>query len=264
LSGPIITLLSDFGLEDGYAASMKGVILEICPAARIIDVTHLIPPQDVRAGAYVLASVFRYFPKGTIHLAVVDPGVGTGRKPLAVRCSAGFFAGPDNGLFSLVLESERDWEARSIENPAFVRPEASRTFHGRDIFAPAAAHLACGTPFDSIGPRVSPVLAGWGMVEAEGDEVRGKVLHTDRFGNAITNVRTEHLERTAPLSHWTVRAADCILDSVSETYSDVLPGQVLALAGSSGYIEIAVNRGSAAALFGLRPGEKVRFVVRRG
>lgn len=261
---PTITLLSDFGLRDGYVASMKGVILGIAPSARIVDISHLVAPQDIRSASFVLFTAYRFFPAGTVHLAVVDPGVGSERKALAVRTQSSFFVGPDNGIFSLILHHEAGYEARSLENPDLRLHPVSATFHGRDIFAPAAAHLARGIAFDQLGPVTEPVTAQWSLPIETKSGLEGEIIHIDRFGNCVTNVALSAIERFAPSSGWTVQAGNIRRLHVCLTYSQVRPGEALALEGSSGYIEIAVNRGSAAASLGLHTGAPVFFVRQCG
>ncbi len=259
MSSPIITLLSDFGLQDGYVGTMKGVILSICPDAKLVDLSHLIAPQNVRSGAFVLLASYGYFPPGTVHLAVVDPGVGTERGAIAVRTRSSFFVGPDNGLFSLVLRNETGWEARSLENPQFRRSPMSSTFHGRDLFAPAAAHLALGVRFDTLGSACAPVFPRWGQPIIGKGEVQGEVIHIDRFGNAVTNVRSEVLEKQGPGEKWTIEAVKSQINSIHKTYGRVGTGEALALSGSSGFVEIAVNQGNAASKLNLEMGTKVTF-----
>lgn len=258
MNSPVITLLSDFGLQDEYVAVMKGVILAICPSARLVDITHLIAPQDVRSAAFVLHASYKYFPPGTIHLAVVDPGVGTDRRAVAIRIGAYYFVGPDNGLFSLILKKETGWEARWLKNDHFWRNPVGSTFHGRDIFAPVAAHLAESVPFHSLGTVCRPVCAPWGEPTVGNDLVKGEIIHIDRFGNAVTNVAAEDLEKMAPLNQWVVSAGKSTV-SIQRTYGVVPAGEALALAGSTGLIEIAVNRASAASKLKLHPGARVAF-----
>ena len=255
----IITLLTDFGLQDGYAASMKGVILQICPDAQLVDISHLIAPQSVRSGAFVLSACYEYFPHGTIHLAVVDPGVGTERGAIAIRTRSCFFVGPDNGLFSLILRKETGWEARRLENRQYRRSPLSSTFHGRDLFAPAAAHIACGAQFDTLGPACDPVSPHWGEPIIGRGEVRGEVIHIDRFGNAITNVLSETLEKQGPVEKWMITAGKSAINSIEQTYGRVRTGEPLALTGSTGFIEIAVNQGNAAFQLELGLGTRVTF-----
>lgn len=256
---PIITLLTDFGLRDGYVASMKGVILERAPDARLVDISHLVAPRDVRSAAFVLFTAHGCFPAGTVHLAVVDPGVGTSRRAIAVRTRSFFFVGPDNGIFSLVLKAEKGWEARSLENPEFHRKPLSSTFHGRDLFAPAAARIARGAPFHLFGPVCDPLLSEWSAPAHTAAGIEGEVIHIDHFGNCITNVTRKELETSAPADRYAVRLGAVVLPHILDTYGQVETGKALALVGSSGFIEIAVNGGSAEVQLGLRAGTKVLF-----
>jgi S-adenosylmethionine hydrolase len=259
---PIITLLTDFGLQDNYVASVKGIILGICPEARLVDVTHLIPPQDVRAAAFVLSCTYADFPEGAIHLAVVDPGVGTSRRALVIESQRRFFIGPDNGLFfDAILSKEASWRAFSIENHEFMRPVVSSTFHGRDVFAPVAAHLAGGVPIHRFGPSCIPAGPGWGQVIDRGETLEGEIIYIDHFGNAISNIKKEKLEAFAPSNLWTVRVGACTVRAAG-AYGQKKPGESMALIGSCGHLEIAVNMGRAADLLGIRRGDPV--LVSRG
>lgn len=235
----IITLTTDFGLEDSYVAQMKGVILGICPAAQIVDVTHAIPPQDVQAGAFAIAAAAGAFPEGTIHVGVVDPGVGTQRKAVAIEFDGGFCVGPDNGLFGL-LPCRR---AVELTNPAYHHPPVSATFHGRDIFAPVAAHLACGAPLDQLGQPT----------ELQPSDTPGdlRVLSVDHFGNVITSARAWPQGQTITLG-------DCEITQLHRTFGDVPPGDPVAYLGSGGFIEIAIRNASAATRFNLTPGDPLR------
>lgn len=275
---PIIALLTDFGIQDGYVASMKGVILSICPEACMVDITHMIPPQDVRSGAFVLGTVYRDFPEGTVHLAVVDPGVGTKRLALAIEAGGYFFVGPDNGLFSLVLAEESNRKARSLENPAYWHTVSggteygkagdngiSTTFHGRDIFAPVAAHLAKGIDPRDLGPESKPIISAWTTPVLEGEELEGEVIHIDRFGNCITNIARGDIEAFAPQSEWQriielngEGAAGRV--GFAKTYGEVAPLSGLALIGSSNRLEVAVNQGDAAKALGIAPGSRVSVI----
>ena len=253
----IITLLTDFGLRDGYVASMKGVILGICPHARLVDVSHLVPPQDIRSGAFLLGQVYRSFPAGTVHTAVVDPEVGTGRRALAMEAGGYFFVAPDNGLFSWVLKQEGLRRARSLETAEYRRPEVSATFHGRDVFAPAAAHLANGLDLDALGPEGSPSVAPWVTPVEEANRLLGEIVYVDHFGNAITNVRKADLDRFASLRELTISVEGHVISGLVETYAQVPPGSAAALIGSGGHLEIAVNRGNASEVLGIRPGSRM-------
>jgi S-adenosyl-L-methionine hydrolase (adenosine-forming) len=247
MAKPIITLLTDFGARDAYVASMKGVILGLNPAAVLVDLTHEVPPQDLRAGALVLAAAAPYFPPGTIHLAVVDPGVGSARRTLAVRACGQYLVGPDNGLFHLLLARCPDPEIVSLEEPGFFRPRVAPTFHGRDLFAPVAAHLSLGVELAQFGPAVTdPVLLEWPQPGFGPETVRGEIIHVDHFGNLVSNVPAADLKawtRGGPLQF---QLGAIHIRGLSRTYTDVAPGDFLALAGSHGYLEIACARGNAA------------------
>ena len=242
----IITLLTDFGLEDGYVAAMKGVIAGIAPDADVVDVTHLIPPQDVASGRFRLLTVTPYFPPGTVHLAVVDPGVGTRRRAVAVRSSSGsLLVGPDNGLLLGALEADPAVAAVELSEPRFWRtPAPSATFHGRDVFAPVAAHLARGVALELLGPAValdslvSVELPPWRPVPGGAE---GAVQAVDRFGNLISNVPGTVL---SAVGAWTASIAGRTVTGRG-TYGDVPPGEALALVGSHGFVEIAVRQGDA-------------------
>jgi S-adenosyl-L-methionine hydrolase (adenosine-forming) len=239
----IITLTSDFGLLDPYVGIMKGVILTISPHAHLVDLTHEIPPRDVAAAAYALQTAINYFPRGTVHLVVVDPGVGSARRPLLVTTERAAFVGPDNGLFSFVLRepAARAWV---LDKPEYWLAEPSRTFHGRDIFAPVAARLASGTAPKKVGtPVTDPVIIAPAAAERMGNsEIRGHVLHIDHFGNLITSVPGEWLAG----AQWTCEIANASIRGPSETYSAAEPGGLVLLTGSGGMAEVAVRDGSAA------------------
>lgn len=260
---PVITLLSDFGLEDGYVAAMKGVIATIAPETRLVDITHLIPPQDVASGRFRLLTVSRFFPSGTVHLAVVDPGVGTPRRSVAVRSQGGFFfVGPDNGLLTGALEADPQAAAVELTEPRFWRnPAPSATFQGRDIFAPAAAHLARGTPLEALGQTIDPaklVKLELPACEAVPGGFTAAIQAVDRFGNLITNVPGA-LVTGRP--DWTVSIAGRSI-SGCRTYADVLPGELVAVVGSHEFVEVAVNRGDAARTLGAGIGDPAQ--IRRG
>ncbi|MEP7384240.1 MAG: SAM-dependent chlorinase/fluorinase [Gemmatimonadota bacterium] len=242
---PLITLLSDFGTADGYVAEVKGVLLSLARDAHVVDLTHEIPPQDVELARLTIARCWRRFPAGTVHLAVVDPGVGTARDCLAVESDGRFLVGPDNGILSpaLLLAGAR---AVSIAVP----PSASYTFHGRDVFAPAAAALATGAPLDTLGEPVDApiILRTREATRREDGAVLGEVIAIDRFGNAITNLLGA---RTG------VVAAGGRPVPIRTTYADVAPGAAVAISGSTGLLEIAVREGSAATMLGLSRGSTI-------
>ena len=186
---PIITLTTDFGVADGYVGTMKGVILGIVPDARLVDISHEITPQNVRQAAYVLYTAYPFFPLYTVHLVVVDPGVGGTRRPIALRTPVGYFVGPDNGILSYVMAREPVEALVELADPRYRLPHVSHTFHGRDVFAPAAAHLAAGVPITALGPPVAdPVTFPPPRLEVGPDGITGEVLHADRFGNVITSI----------------------------------------------------------------------------
>jgi hypothetical protein len=254
----IITLTTDFGTRDAYVAEMKGVMLQIAASTghplSLIDLTHEVAAHDVTEGALALAAAAPFFPRGSIHLAVVDPGVGTARRGLVVRTDRAFLVGPDNGLFTPFLEGA-GWEAWELRAEQYRLPTVSRTFHGRDIFAPAAAHLAGGVAPERFGPPVrDPVQLSWPTVRAVAGAVAGTVLHVDRFGNLVTSIRAETLAELGRSAR--IRLGGRPLPLVG-TYGDLEEGQAGALVGSSGRLEIAVREGSAAARFKARRGTPV-------
>jgi len=258
---PIITLLTDFGTRDGYVAAMKGVILGICPDARIVDVTHEIAPQAVAEGAFVLSTVAPYHPAGTIHTVVVDPGVGSDRRSVAVRAGEQLFVAPDNGVLTWVLPPGADYEAVSLEEPTYWRPIISHTFHGRDVYAPVAAHLAAGVPLGWLGPPVDD-LVRLELPRAErhvDGAVAGAIIHVDHFGNLISNIPAAWITR---LSEGSVSVGEARIDGIIPTYAMAPSGGLLALVGGShGYLEVAVRGGSAAARLGVGVGAPI--VARR-
>lgn len=253
---PIITLTTDFGMRDPYVAAMKGVIYAIEPKLSVVDLSHEIAPQDIMEGALFLAGALGYFPKGTIHVAVVDPGVGTERHPIAVRAGGQIIVCPDNGLATLFLHEHFLQEARIITNPRFMAPAISPTFHGRDIFAPAAAHLASGASLSDLGPEIDTIVT-LDAPHPQGDAVNGicgKIMHIDRFGNCVTNIHASVFQGAVPAS---LRIGRHRLSGLHRTYGDVALGKPVALIGSSGYIEIAVNGGTANAALLIGKGDEV-------
>ncbi|MFQ5501059.1 MAG: S-adenosyl-l-methionine hydroxide adenosyltransferase family protein [Phycisphaerae bacterium] len=246
--GPI-TLITDFGDADHYVACMKGVILQRVPDARVIDVTHRIQHQDILAAAFVLRHVMPSFPSGTIHVAVVDPGVGSRRRILAGRYAGQTILAPDNGLVSLVHRDFKLEMLRSVENATLIARTSSATFQGRDIFAPVAGALLAGLEIDEVGPAVEePVLLDIECpVPLESGGLRGRVLHVDHFGNLISNIRVEDLDALGvPAGQLNVVIGSTQVGPLRFTYSDVAVGEVLALIGSTGMVEVAIHRGHAA------------------
>lgn len=261
---PIITLLTDFGIESTYPAQMKGVILERCPEARLVDLSHGVPRHDVRTAAFMLAAAATAFREGTVHVAVVDPQVGSARRVVAAQVEGSFYVAPDNGLLSVVLRSEYEEagpqaEVRlvNVENTDLFRPEVSSTFHGRDIFAPVGAALACGTALEDLGPQLDEFCTlDLPAIECRGDRLLGHVVYVDPFGNLVTNIPARALSDGSP-EKLTVRIAGAVIRGLSWAYSDVTAGTLLAYVGSAGYVEVAVNRQSAAMRLGAGYGTAV-------
>lgn len=255
-SNPLITLTSDFGQRDPYVAAMKGILYGINPDARIVDLSHETGPHDIFEASVFLANTLPFFPPGTIHLAVVDPGVGSERRPIALRAGNQILVCPDNGLPTMLLRDYPLQEAYIISNPHVMRDTISATFHGRDIFAPAAAHLSLGMALDELGEEID-VITTLNAPQPEVAEARimGEVIHIDRFGNLITNIHQKLLGGRTPLA---VQVSNRRLSGgIHRTYSEVAHGTPLALFGSSGYLEIAVNGGSAQVALHLDRGDPV-------
>jgi len=244
----IITLTTDFGLKDGYVGVVKGVILGICPPVRIIDLSHFIAPQNVLEAALTLGRTARFFPAGTVHVAVVDPGVGTIRRPIAARIGEQYFIGPDNGIFSVVLKQADDegWKYafRHLDDPAFWLKEVSNVFHGRDIFAPCAAHLASGVPFEQLGsPMEDPIRLRIPEPRKTAQGWQGEVLHVDSFGNLATNITAEMVGMSTNMK---VRCGGAVISGIVRAYGERQTGELVALEDSAGLLSIAVVNGSAA------------------
>jgi S-adenosylmethionine hydrolase len=254
---PVITLLTDFGTRDHYVAAMKGSILAIAPDAALVDVTHDIPPHDILEGAWVLLNASRGFPAGSVHLAVVDPGVGGERRALALECAGRIFVGPDNGLFSYVIDGARPGWMVSLDAPWLRRDGISPVFHGRDLFGPAAAHLAAGMEPARLGsPAADPVRlpVARPIPQADGT-VRATVAHVDRFGNVILYAAAADFP--GPMK---ARAGGSTIDRFVATYADARPGEPAVLINSSGFLEIGASQARAADLLGLRPGDPVDLI----
>jgi S-adenosyl-L-methionine hydrolase (adenosine-forming) len=250
----IITLTTDFGSADGYVGVMKGVILGLAPAVRLVDLSHEIAAQDVRGAEYVLGRAIAFFPTGTVHLAVVDPGVGSQRRPLLVTTPRASYVGPDNGLFTFSLE-EAGVAVYELDRPEFWLPNISRTFHGRDIFAPVAAHVARGIAPHALGsPITDPVRLPLVAPQRRTDgHVAGHVVRVDRFGNLITDIPGGWVGEDC----WCVEIAGRRISQFGMTYADVTTGALLILMSSAGTLEIAARDGNAAVLLGVGVGEAV-------
>jgi len=249
---PIITLTTDFGTKDSYVTSMKGVIVSINPEADIIDVTHEITAGAIKEAAYLIDECRHFFPEATIHLAVVDPGVGGERRPLVVEAGGQVFVGPDNGIFWPAIDSDPAALIYHLDNPSYFLASVSSTFHGRDIFAPAAAHISMGVKPASMGTAVSePVRLAIKAPAVEEGILKGEVTRVDHFGNIITNLRREQIEDAFKDGELpVVKIGGIVLKGFSRTYMDVPEGAATCLIGSSGFLEIVVNRGRASDLLG--------------
>jgi S-adenosyl-L-methionine hydrolase (adenosine-forming) len=258
-----ILLMTDFGTRDGYPAAMKGVVWSIAPQAEVSDLTHDIPPQDVLAGALTLNRAAPYFPDGTLFVAVVDPGVGTSRRPLAARLGGQFFTAPDNGLLSLLLARTEQQglpvEIVHLDRPQFWRQPVSRTFHGRDIFAPAAAHLANGVKITELGTPISdPLRLRLPVPSRTAQGWAGEIIHVDTFGNLATNLDAAHLPATGGVE---IRIAGRRIAGVAQSYGDQQPGTLTALIDSAGALSIALVNGSAAQHLSAGVGTAVEVII---
>ena len=261
-----IVLLTDFGFRDSYVGVMKGVIKKRCPDADVIDLSHNIMPQDVAEAAFVLAGAYAYFPEETVFVNVVDPGVGSDRKIVCMRANKQVFLAPDNGLLSIVANETGADRFYEVSNADYFLPKVSGTFHGRDIFAPVAAHIASGVPLSELGPPLSGVqqLKLRRPVYGTDGTLRGEIVYVDHFGNLTTNISTQMLQATfrRPLEAIEVSVAQTVIRGLRRAYTDVEQGQLLALIGSSGYLEVAVNGGSAEKLLRCEKGDSVNLAAR--
>jgi S-adenosylmethionine hydrolase len=257
----MITLTSDFGLKDPYVAEMKGVILTINPKATLIDITHDIEKFNIRMAAFMLASAAPYFPEGTVHLAVVDPGVGTQRRAILIQTKKGFFVGPDNGILILVAQSQGIEHVYQLTNPKFMLPKISSTFHGRDIFAPAAAHLEKGVQPIEFGPEIKdPIEPEFAKVKRGNNSLIGEVMHIDGFGNIITNINEKMVQNYAKKVNVELPSISLKL-TFGKAYAQAKPKEPIVLIGSHGFMEIALNQGSAAEKFHAKVGDKIAVTV---
>jgi S-adenosylmethionine hydrolase len=259
----IITLTSDFGLSDPYVAMMKGVILSINPSAALVDFTHMIKAGSISQAAGLIYEAFVYYPMGTVHLAVVDPGVGSGRRPIAVEAEGHFFVGPDNGIFWPVIQDDAESSVVRLQDSRFFLPDVSRTFHGREIFAPVAAHLSLGVPLGSLGTRMeNPFRLRLPRTHIGEDALYGEIVRVDNFGNLITNIPSKELGHFLGSFQPRFEAGNLVIRKLSETYADGAEGEPLALINSSNVVEIAVNLGRASEYIGVTEGEIVGTMVK--
>ena len=259
----VISLMTDFGIKDGTVGVMKGVIWGICPTAQISDISHMIPAQNIREAAFIFARSVPYFPKGSIHVVVVDPGVGTDRRPMAAQIGDWYYVGPDNGTITGLLEraEQHGWETKFIQlnRPEYWLTDISYVFHGRDIFSPVAAHLANGVNLDEFGAAFfDPVLIELSRPEKASDGWRGEVNHIDHFGNVSTNVRIEHLgEAMQAKENIIVRLNGIEINGLVNTFGERSVGEIIALIGSTGYLGISIVNGNAAEKLGVEPGDEI-------
>lgn len=274
----MIALLTDFGLTDIYVGVMKGVMRAIDPQAQFVDITHAIQPQNVRQAAFALLNSYRYFPEETVFLVVVDPGVGSNRKPIAVQAGKRLFVAPDNGVLSYVLQEMRDAVIVELNNPAYQLETVSSTFHGRDIFAPAAAHLSRGVALLALGtPLLDAVTLPEPRLDVQDGRIGGEVMHIDHFGNVTTSIGSlrwvapeqlmlnarfgEYASVAVPAREVTITMGEHEIASIHPTFADVERGEVLAVVESSGYLELAVNQGNCAERLNVSIGDPVEVQI---
>jgi len=260
----LITLTTDFGLQDPFVGQMKGAILRYNLKARIVDLTHAIEPHNILAGAVTIRAGYHSFPKGSVHLVVVDPGVGSQRKIIAMEADSHLFIAPDNGSLTFIMRDREVQAVHRVENRALFPSEISATFHGRDIMAPVAAALASGMPLAQVGPKTSVgkcVQLDLPVTEFDEHGIIGRVIHVDRFGNIRTTITSSTLAKYQPSSFAGIFIGRHSIHAISSTYSDVAPGELLAVIDSAGHLEIAVNRGNAAQRTGCRIGDPVNVMM---
>jgi hypothetical protein len=257
MPAPIVTLTTDFGLSDPYVGAMKGVILGICPRAQLVDITHLAIPFAIAEGAFLIARAYRYFPPGTVHIVVVDPGVGSDRRPILMEAAGQYFVAPDNGVLGMIFAREKH-QVRLISNERYFRQPVSRTFHGRDIFAPVAAHVAAGAAPSRVGKAITDyVRPPFERPRQTGARAWvGQILSVDHFGNVITNF---HVDDFPALDYLAIGRAK--VRRLVRSYAEARAGELVVIAGSSGYLEVSVNQGSAAEKIGCQSGDPCQIRV---
>jgi len=258
---PILTLTTDFGLSDHYVGAMKGVILGICPQAQIVDITHDVSPFQISEGAYAIAQAYSCFPKKTVHVVVVDPGVGSARRPILMEAAGHLFVAPDNGVLASIYGSEKA-KVRLISNQKYFRHPVSRTFHGRDIFSPVAAHVASGVPPARFGKLIEDYLRPiFQKPQRTGKRTwTGTILKIDRFGNIITNFHTTDFPDLEQ-RNFALRLGPREIGTLVHNYAEASPGELFLIVGSSGYLEVSVNQGSAAKQIGCETGAPAELLI---
>jgi S-adenosylmethionine hydrolase len=265
----VITLMTDFGVKDGNVGVMKGVIWGICPTAQVSDLSHMIQAQNIREAGYILGRSVPYFPEGSIHVVVVDPGVGTERRPMAAQIGDWFYVGPDNGIITAWLEraDQENWQTEFVElnQPQYWLQNVSHVFHGRDIFSPVAAHLAKGVPLSVLGsPLNDPVRLELPKPERTENGWQGEVIHIDHFGNVSTNIRVENLgDALQEKENISIRLNGIEINGMVNTFGERSVGDLVALIGSTGNLGIAVVNGNAQQKLGTKVGDRVEIVVKR-
>ena len=254
----VITLLTDFGTADYFVGAVKGAILSVNPQAIIADITHEVPPQDIHSAAFTLLAAYKTFPAGTIHVAVVDPGVGSARRPIIVRAGEHFFVGPDNGLFTYIYDRELMYQVFHVTAEKYFRQPPSTTFHGRDIFAPVAAALSKGVEVEAFGSVITDEVRVDSLApEVKNGQVEGRIIHIDRFGNCITNITRDVLD----VGNLVINGET--ISSFREFYADDdRPGELFAIWGSAGFLEISINGASAAQKLKIKTGDRITGFAR--
>ncbi len=252
----MITLTSDFGIKDPYVGEMKGVILTVNPKATIIDITHDVEKFNIKMAAFTLASAAPYFPKDTVHLAVVDPGVGTGRRAIMIQTERAYFVGPDNGILMLAAQSQGIERICELSNPNLMLPYASNTFHGRDIFAPAAAYADKGVKISEFGQEIkNPAAPNFSEAQQINGALISEIIYIDGFGNIVTNIKEKNMLDSKIVNIQLPEVS--VKVKFGKAYADAEPNNLIILVGSSGFLEIAVNQGSAAGKFNVKVGDKI-------
>jgi S-adenosylmethionine hydrolase len=258
----MITLLTDFGTKDHYVAAMKGVILNINPQCLLIDITHQVSPHDIEEGAFILANSYSYFPKGTIHLSVVDPGVGGIRKPILLVTQNYFFVGPDNGLFTLVKQREKVKQVVVLTQKKYFLPKVSETFHGRDIFAPVAAHLSLGNKPSAFGYKIDGLEEiGFKRPILKEGNLLGEILHIDPFGNLVSNIDEMKLFRFMRDRSLIIRAGRKVIRGLKKGYWEGKKDEAIALLGSAGFLEISIREGNAQKALRVKRGDPIQIII---
>jgi len=259
---PIITLLTDFGTKDHYVASMKGVILSINPECLLVDITHQVKPQDISEGAFILSNAYSYFPKGTIHLVVVDPGVGGPRKPVLLVTQNYFFVGPDNGLFTMITQKESVNQIIVLDKQKYHLSKVATTFHGRDIFAPVAAHLSVGVKPNTLGHKIDSLFrSGFEEPVVKEEKLLGKIFHVDTFGNLVSNIEEGRLFRFVRGRSFVVRAGRKTIRGLKKGYWEGKKDEPIALFGSGGFLEISVREGNAQKVLKMKRGDPIEIAI---